>query len=155
MAAVGAILGRSFSGFLMKRNVSQNASRKLTLLMCGLLMPLVILAAFTKSPWIAVAVIGMAAALHQTWTTTGVAILADLFPPRAVASVVGIASFTGSLMGVAAAEITGRILDASPGNYAPMFIYAGGAYLLGAAIVHFLVPRLEPVQDLWASLLII
>lgn len=111
-------------------------------------MPLVILAVFTTSPWVAVVVIGMAAALHQTWTTTGVAILADLFPPRAVASVVGIASFTGSVMGVAAAEITGRILDANTGNYAPMFNYAGGAYLLGAAVVHVLAPRLEPVRDL-------
>ena len=148
MAAIGALAGGSLSGLLLKRNLSVNAARKATMVLCGLIMPFVIIATQTRSPWLAVAVIGMAAVVHQTWTATGAAVLADLFPPRAVASVVGIGSFFGSLAGVVGAELTGRVLDAQPGNYTPMFVYAGLAYLLAALVVHLLSPQLRPVASL-------
>lgn len=148
MAAVGALAGSALSGLLFRRGFSLNASRKLTLLACGLVMPVVIVAAGTRSPWLAVAVIGIGAIVHQTWTTTGVAIFADLFPPRAVASVVGISSFCASLAGVAGAELTGRILQANPGHYTPMFAYAASAYLITTLIVHLLVPKLTPAPGI-------
>lgn len=148
MAAGGALAGGALSGILLRRGFSLNAARKTTMLLCGVLMPLVIIATQTQSAWVAVAVIGLAAIVHQTWTATGAAILADLFPPRAVASVAGIGSFFGSLAGVAGAEMTGRILDGASGNYTPMFIYAGFAYLLAVGVVHLLSPRLDPVEAL-------
>lgn len=148
IAAVGAIAGGSLSGIMLRRGYSLNRSRKLTLLLCGLCMPFVIIAAFTKSPWLAVCMIGVAAFVHQTWTATSAAILADLFPPRTVASVVGIGSFIGSLAGVAGAEATGRILHANPGFYLPMFLFAGFSYLIATAVVHVLSPRLAPANDL-------
>lgn len=148
MAAVGALAGGAMSGALMKRNLSLNAARKYTMLACGLVMPAVIVAAYTGSPWLAVFVIGIAAIVHQTWTATGAAILADLFPPRAVASVVGIGSFFGSLAGVVGSEVTGRILQKDPGNYAPMFLYAGFAYLVAVLVIHLLSPRLETAKDI-------
>jgi ACS family hexuronate transporter-like MFS transporter len=148
MAAVGALAGGSLSGLLLKRRMSSNAARKLTMLLCGLVMPCVIIAAYTRSAWLAVTVIGIAAVVHQTWTATGAAVLADLFPTRAVASVAGIASFVGSLVGVAAAEATGHFLAAHPGNYAPMFVYAGFAYLVAVGVIHWLSPRLEPVRGI-------
>lgn len=147
IAAVGAIAGGNLSRLLLQRGYSLNRARKLTLLLCGLAMPLVIIAAYTTSPWVAVGVIGIAAFVHQTWTATGAAILADLFPARSVASVVGIGSFIGSLAGVAAAEATGRILQASPGLYLPMFLYAGAAYLAALGLMHLLSPRLAPMPE--------
>ena len=147
IAAVGAIAGGNLSRLLLQRGYSLNQARKLTLLLCGLAMPLVIIAAYTASPWVAVAVIGIAAFVHQTWTATGAAILADLFPARSVASVVGIGSFIGSLAGVAAAEATGRILQAAPGLYLPMFLYAGAAYLAALGLMHLLSPRLAPLPE--------
>ena len=148
IAAVGAIVGGRLSGQFLRRGYSLNQARKFSLLLCGLCMPMVIIAAFTKSAWLAVLLIGFAAFIHQTWTTTGVAILADLFPPRTVASVVGIGSFIGSIAGVLGAELTGRILAASPGNYLPMFLFAGFTYLFATLTLHLLSPRLAPVSDL-------
>lgn len=148
IAAVGAILGGNLSSLLLRRGMSVNRARKMALLLCGLTMPLVIVAAYTRSPWVAVSVIGVAAFVHQTWTATGAAILADLFPARSVASVVGIGSFIGSLAGVAAAEATGHILQGAPGFYLPMFLYAGSCYLCATALMHVLSPRMEPVRDL-------
>jgi ACS family hexuronate transporter-like MFS transporter len=147
MAALGAIVGGSFSGALLKRGFSLNNARKLTMLLCGIAMPAVNIATHTHVAWLAVIIIGGAAFIHQTWTATGAAVLADLFPSRAVASVAGAASFFGSLAGVLAAEITGRWLQAHTGDYTPMFFYAGGCYLAATVIVHLLSPRLEPVHD--------
>lgn len=146
IAAVGAIAGGNLSRMFLARGFSLNRSRKTTLLLCGLTMPLVIVAAYTRSPWLAVAVIGIAAFVHQTWTATGAAALADLFPARSVASVVGIGSFIGSLGGVAAAEATGRVLLSHPGFYLPMFLYAGFAYLAATGLMHLLSPRMQPVD---------
>lgn len=146
VASFGAVGGGALSGVLLKRGFSLNLSRKLTMLACGLVMPVILVAVTTKSPWTAVLVISIAAIVHQTWTATGAAVLADLFPPRAIASVVGIGSFCGSLAGVAGAEATGRLLVAHPGHYAPMFAYAALAYLAATAIVQLLSPRLEPTQ---------
>lgn len=148
MASVGALAGGALSGVLLKRGYSLNAARKLTMLACGVVMPTVVLATQTSSPWLAVSVIGIGAIVHQTWTATGAAVLADLFPPRAIASVAGIGSFFGSLAGVLGAEVTGRLLDARPGHYTPMFVYAGLAYLLALGVVHLLSPRLRPVEAL-------
>jgi ACS family hexuronate transporter-like MFS transporter len=147
IAAVGALVGGNLSRVLLARGCTLNQSRKYTLLLCGLTMPLVIIAGYTRSAWLAVAVIGIAAFVHQTWTATGAAILADLFPAQSVASVVGIGSFIGSLAGVAAAEATGRLLHAHPGFYLPMFLYAGFAYLAATGLMHLLSPRLQPVDS--------
>ena len=148
IAAIGAVTGGSLSAIFLARGYSLNKSRKLSLLLCALCMPVVVVAAFTQSAWLAVAVIGVAAIVHQTWTTTSVAILADLFPPHTVASVAGIASFIGSMAGVIGAEATGRILESSPGFYLPMFLFAASVYLLATLITHLLSPRLAPVTDL-------
>jgi ACS family hexuronate transporter-like MFS transporter len=146
MSAVGALGGGSLSGWFIVRGCTVNQARKITLALCGAVMPTVLVAAYTRNPWLAVAVIGLAAAVHQTWTTTGAAIVADLFAPGAVASVIGIASFFGSISGTLAAEVTGRLLDWRPGHYLPMFVFSGFAYMTAAAIVHLLSPRLEPVH---------
>ena len=45
-----------------------------------------------------------------------------------------------------AAEITGRILQANPGHYLPMFVVAGTAYMAALLIIHLLVPNLEPAK---------
>jgi len=43
------------------------------------------------------------------------------------------------------AKLTGYLLQAT-GSYLPVFFIAAFAYLIGLAIIHLLVPRLEPAQ---------
>jgi ACS family hexuronate transporter-like MFS transporter len=148
VAAVGAIGGGSISGLLLRRGWPLHRARISTMLLCGLLMPVIIVAAHTRSAWAAIAVISLAAVIHQTWTATGAAILADLVPPRAIASTVGLGTFIGSIAGVVGAEVTGRILSVWPAFYLPMFIYAGFAYLGATAMIQILSPRMQPAEDL-------
>jgi ACS family hexuronate transporter-like MFS transporter len=49
----------------------------------------------------------------------------------------------GAIGGMVIAKITGYVLQAT-GSYLPVFIIAASAYLIALAIVHVLVPNLEP-----------
>jgi ACS family hexuronate transporter-like MFS transporter len=70
----------------------------------------------------------------------------DMFPRRAVGTVVGFGGFMGGVGGILIAELAGRVLNANPRYYLPMFVVAGTAYLVALAVIHALAPRLEPVH---------
>jgi len=58
-----------------------------------------------------------------------------MFPPSAVASVSGIGGFAGAMGGVLFQWLTGRILDATGGNYASIFAVCGFAYVTAWTII--------------------
>jgi ACS family hexuronate transporter-like MFS transporter len=95
--------------------------------------------------WVAVALIGLATAGHQGWSANLFTLSSDLFPRRAVASVVGIGGFAGAVGGMLIATFAGFLLQAT-GSYVPLFIMAGSAYLLALLAVHALAPRLQPAS---------
>jgi MFS transporter, ACS family, hexuronate transporter len=145
MAGLGSIIAGYSSSALLKHGWSVNRARKTTFAVIAFAMPVVIVAAYTKSAWTAVAVIGIGTGLHQAFSTMVFTVASDMFPSRAVGSVIGIGGALGGVVSMAAAEFTGRILQAYPGYYLPMFIVAGTAYLAAFLLIHVLVPRLEPV----------
>ncbi|WP_216678825.1 hypothetical protein [Hymenobacter siberiensis] len=51
--------------------------------------------------WLAVLVIGIAAAAHQAWSANIFTTVSDMFPKRAVGSVTGIGGMAGGLGGIA------------------------------------------------------
>jgi ACS family hexuronate transporter-like MFS transporter len=69
----------------------------------------------------------------------------DLFPKRAVGSVVGIGGFGGMIGSMLIATFTGFVLEFT-GSYVPMFVIAGSTYLLALLFIHILVPGLEPAR---------
>jgi ACS family hexuronate transporter-like MFS transporter len=69
----------------------------------------------------------------------------DLVPRGGVASVVGIGGALGACGGMLMSKYTGWTLDADRG-YAPIFLIASCAYLAALAMIHFLSPRLRPVE---------
>jgi hypothetical protein len=68
-----------------------------------------------------------------------------MFPRRAVASVVGIGGFTGSVSGMMIATATGYRLGWA-GSYVPVFFGAASAYLIALAVIHLLAPDLQPAR---------
>ncbi len=93
---------------------------------------------------LAVILIGIATACHQAWSANVFTLASDMFPRRAVGTVVGFGGFAGGVGGILIAEFAGRVLNANPRYYLPMFIVAGTIYLVALAVVHALAPRLEP-----------
>jgi ACS family hexuronate transporter-like MFS transporter len=69
----------------------------------------------------------------------------DLFPARAVGSVVGIGGLAGALGGMLMAKFAGSILQAI-GSYGPIFVVAACAYFVALAVVQLIVPRYTPVE---------
>ncbi len=142
-ACVGSIFGGWLPARLLKAGWNVNRARKMSLLVCALAVVPIIAAAQVKGLWTAVALISLATAAHQGWSANLFTLVSDMFPQRAVASVVGIGGFGGAIGGMLIASFTGWMLEIS-GSYLPMFVIAGSAYLLALALIQVLAPRLQP-----------
>ncbi len=145
IADVGSIGGGWISGALIKRGWSINAGRKIAMLICALAVVPIIFAATTSNLWVAVILIGIAAAAHQGWSANIFTTASDMFPKQAVGSVVGIGGMAGAIGGMFIAKLVAYILDTT-GSYVPIFAIAALAYLVALLIIHLLAPRLEPAN---------
>lgn len=147
IADIGSIGGGWLSSTFIKRGWTINRARKTAMLICALAVTPIIFASNVKNVWVAVGLIGLAAAAHQGWSCNLFTTTSDMFPRRAVGSVVGIGGMAGALGGATMAVATGYILESTGQNYSIVFMLAGTAYLLALTIIHLLVPQLDPVED--------
>jgi ACS family hexuronate transporter-like MFS transporter len=145
IADFGSIGGGWISGALIKRGWSINAGRKTAMLICALAVVPIIFASMTSSLWVAVLLIGIAAAAHQGWSANIFTLASDMFPKQAVGSVVGIGGMAGAIGGMFIAKLVGYILETT-GSYVPIFAIAASAYLIALAVIHLLAPKLEPAR---------
>ena len=144
IADVGSIGGGWLSSRLIKRGWSVNAGRKTAMLVCALAVRADgVRVASATDLWVAVALIGLAAAAHQGWSANLFTLVSDMFPRQAVGSVVGLGGMAGAVGGMLIAKLTGYILEAT-GSYVPVFLIAASAYLIALGLIHLLVPKLEP-----------
>lgn len=145
MADVGSIGGGWLSSTLIKRGWSINAGRKTAMLVCAVCVAPIVFASQTSNLWVAVLLIGIAAAAHQGWSANIFTLVSDTFPRQAVGSVVGIGGMAGAVGGMLISRVVGEILQRT-GSYVPIFLIAGLAYLVALLVIHLIVPRLEPAQ---------
>jgi ACS family hexuronate transporter-like MFS transporter len=145
MADVGSIAGGWLAGRFVRLGWSMNRARKGAMLVCALCVAPVALVTQVDNLWLAVGLIGLAMAGHQGWSANVFTLPSDMFPRQAVASVVGIGGFAGSVGGMAMSFFTGAQLQAT-GSYTTVFTIAGCAYVFALVVVHLLVPRLEPAR---------
>ncbi|MBI3877842.1 MAG: MFS transporter [Verrucomicrobia bacterium] len=146
VADIGSIGGGWLSGRLIKRGWSVNAGRKTAMLVCALCVTPVVFSAWVTEMWAAVALVSLAAAAHQGWSANLFTTASDMFPRRAVGSVVGIGGMAGAAGGIIFSSAAGHVLEWTGGNYAPIFAVCGATYLVALAIVHALAPKLEPAK---------
>ncbi len=145
VADVGSIAGGYVSSALIKHGWTVNRARKTAMGIIAGTVPLVILAPLTSSAWLAVAFLSIGAACHQAWSANLFTLTSDMFPRRAVGTVVGFGGCAGGIGGILIAELAGRVLQRDPSFYLPMFVVAGLIYLVALGVIHGLAPRLERV----------
>ena len=133
------------SSRLLRAGCTLNAARKWTMLLCAVLVMPVFAASYVDSLWAAVAIVALAAAAHQGFSCNLFTLPSDLFPRRAVGSLVGIGGTAGAIGGMLLAKYAGWVLDRI-GSFAPIFALAGSAYLLALLVIHVLSPRLAPAH---------
>ncbi|HEY8188891.1 MAG TPA: MFS transporter [Pyrinomonadaceae bacterium] len=144
-ADVGSIGGGWLSSSLIKRGWGINAARKTAMLVCALCVVPVAFAPRIPGLWSAVALISIAAAAHQGWSANLFTLTSDMFPRRAVGSVVGIGGMAGAIGGMLIARVVAEILQRT-GSYVPIFVIACSAYLVALLLMQLLTPRLEPAR---------
>ncbi len=147
LSDVGSIAGGWLSSFMIKHGVSVNAARKLTMLLCSILVLPVMGAMYANTVWTAVGIVGLATAAHQAFSANLYTLPSDVFPRRAVASVVGIGGMLGGVGGMLMAKYAGWVLD-TIGSYTPIFVVAGSVYLIALLVIQVLSPKLAPVEGM-------
>jgi len=147
IADAGSIGGGWLSSTFIKRGWTVNRARKTAMLICAIAVTPIIFASQVKNIWAASVLIGVAAAAHQGWSCNLFTTTSDMFPRHAVGSVVGIGGMAGALGGATMAVATGYILQSTGQNFSIVFTIAGTLYLLALLLIHLLVPRLDPVED--------
>ena len=142
----GSIAGGWISSKLIQQGRTPNFARKITLLLSGCaVLPLLFVSGLSNM-WLAVLLIGIALAGHQSFSSNLLSLPPDMFPKRAVGSAIGLGGFAGGIGGMIMAKSTGLVLEATNGNYTLIFVACTLVYFLAVAAIHLLSPRLEPVS---------
>jgi len=154
MSTIGSVGGGWLPLFLIKNNWPVFRARKTSMLIYALLVVPVVFAQFLGSinMWLAVFIIGVAAAAHQAWSANIFTTVSDMFPKKTVATVTGLGGMAGALGGILIAFLAGRLFDHYKAlnnidtGYYIMFIVCGSAYLLAWVLMHFLAPKLRRIH---------
>lgn len=142
---VGSVAGGWLSSRLIQRGWSVNRARKTTMLVCATAVTPIFFAQYVSSLWAAVAIISLATAAHQAWSANLLTLPSDMFPRKAVGSVIGIGGTAGAIGGMIFSLYIGQVLERL-GTYSLIFYVAGAAYLLALLVIHLLTPRLAQAE---------
>jgi MFS transporter, ACS family, hexuronate transporter len=143
---VGSVLGGWLPAKFLSMGWSLNKARKGSMLIYACLITPIMFAGSTNNIWVAVALITLATATHQAWSANLFTLTSDMFPRRAVASVVGIGGFGGSMAMMFFGTFVGYLLELTNNNYVPVFVLSGSAYLVAILVIHLLVPKLSTAK---------
>ena len=151
IVTVLGVYGGWLTGHFIRRGWTITRARKTGMFIFALFV-LPILFVTQVGDWPAVVIIGIAASAHQAWSANLFTTTSDMFPKRAVASVVGLGGVAGSVGGMMFPIYSGKLLDkfTASGNvtagYAILFGICAFAYLAAFGINHLLAPKFEQVN---------
>ncbi len=111
MADFGSIGGGGLSSWLIRRGHTVNVARKTAFLVCALCVVPVASVASIENLWLAVTLVGLAAAAHAGFSANLYTIVSDTVPRKAVSSVVGIGGTAGCMGMIMFSTLIGYVLD--------------------------------------------
>jgi ACS family hexuronate transporter-like MFS transporter len=113
MTMFGSIGGGWFPMYFINKGYTPYDGRMKAMLLIALVPLLVLLAQPLGgySFWIPVVLIGIGASAHQAWSANIFTTVSDMFPKKAVGSVVGIGGMAGGLGGVIISKLGGWLFD--------------------------------------------
>ena len=143
-AGLGCIVGGWFSSYLVRREFSVNAARKVAMGLSAAVMPLILLVPRAPIAW-AIAIFSLAYFGQQSWSTLVMVLPTDLFPSGVVGAVAGLIGFGGAIGGIAFNEVAGYLLDHGFG-YGTVFKLAGTFHVIAFLVILTAVPRVGPLD---------
>lgn len=141
-STVGSITGGWLPAPFRKLGMKPNNARLAAMLLCACLVTPILLANYTHSEWVAIALFSLAAGSHQGWSANIFTLVSDMFPRSEVGSVTGIGGMAGALGGFLIALFAGYVLQRT-GSYSMLIVIAASAYLTALAIIVLLAPGLR------------
>jgi ACS family hexuronate transporter-like MFS transporter len=156
MTMVGSIYGGYFPMYFINKGYNAYEGRMKAMFIIAL-FPLVVLLAQPLgyiSYWIPVLLIGVGASAHQAWSANIFTTVSDMFPKKAIGSVIGIGGMAGGIGGVLVSKLGGALFDYYENlghiqtGYTIMFVLCAVAYLIAWTIMKFLVPKYTVITDL-------
>lgn len=141
-ADVGSVAGGWFSSHLIKTGMKIHKARMLAMAVCAICVIPVIFAAEVSGLWVSVAILSLATAAHCGWMANMFTLISDFYPKNAVASVVGLSTFSAVLGSMLVASAVGFILETT-GSYYPIFFTAGFMYLLAWAVLRLGLKKID------------
>lgn len=156
MAMLGSIAGGWFPVYFIKKGYPVYDGRMKAMRLIAF-FPLVVLLAQPFgyiSYWVPILLIGIGVSAHQAWSANIFSTVSDMFPNKAIGSVIGIGGMAGGLGGVLITKVAGAVFDHYKAlghietGYTIMFLFCAVAYLLAWMIMKMLVPKYKPITDL-------
>lgn len=156
LSMIGSIAGGWLPMYFIRKGHSAYDGRMKAMLLIAI-FPLVILAAQPLGSitfWIPVMLIGIGAAAHQAWSAKIFTTVSDMFPKKAIGSIVGIGGMAGGLGGVVLSKLGGALFDHYKAlghietGYTIMFAICAVAYLIAWTVMKSLVPKYQPITNL-------
>jgi ACS family hexuronate transporter-like MFS transporter len=149
---LGSLGGGYLSSWLIKKGWPVYKARKAALLVSAFCVIPIIAARYSTDMWVVVALISLSVAANQAWSANIFAIVPDMFPKRAVSSVVGLGGTAGAIGSMLFPLFIGFILDyyKNAGNivagYNIIFLVCGTSFMVAWVIIHFIIPKMEKVS---------
>jgi ACS family hexuronate transporter-like MFS transporter len=156
MTMIGSIGGGWFPMYFINKGHNPYDGRMKAMLVIAL-FPLVVLLAQPLgyiSFWMPVLLIGVGASAHQAWSANIFTTVSDMFPKKAIGSIIGIGGMAGGMGGVLVSKLGGYLFDYYDGlghiqtGYTIMFVLCAVAYLIAWSVMKMLVPKYSPITDL-------
>jgi len=155
LSTLGSVGGGWLPMNLIKNNWAVFKARKTSMLFYAFLVIPIVFAQILGqvNMWLAILIIGLAAAAHQAWSANIFTTVSDMFPKKTVGSITGIGGMFGGLGGIFLSLFVQkemfvyyRSINQIETAYYIMFFICGSAYLLAWLIMHLLVPKMERIK---------
>jgi ACS family hexuronate transporter-like MFS transporter len=146
---IGSLGGGWFSGHLVRRGWTLNASRKALLCLGATGMLAGIGAGGATDASLSVGLIAAATFSYGAWCTIILTLPTDLFSSRQTATVSGLSGTGAGLGGLGFTWLTGVVVDNF--SYKPIFVMAGLLPLAALGLVQWLIPNIPAGQPLAES----
>jgi MFS transporter, ACS family, hexuronate transporter len=147
-ATFGSIAGGWLAGFYIRRGHSVRMGRRFAMLVCALCAVPVVLVPFVHPLWQAIALLCLATAAHQGWSSNLLSTPSDMFPSSSVGTVVGIGGAAGAAGSVLFTFLVGMLWT----HYALLiFLAAGSAYVLTLFAFQWRAPAPLKVEEISAG----
>ena len=143
-AAIGSFIGGWFSSYLIKKNISLDLSRKISLAIAAAMLPASLLITSASSVMYVIFFFGIAMMGHQFWSTIVQTLAVDMFPTKIVGTVSGLMGGIGTYGAMIFSLIIGFIIQNQ--GYTLAFIICGLLHPISFILVLIIIQKITFIQ---------